>query len=868
MPLPHVSHLRSGRLAGALLMAFGVPVSLGGFFLARGAHRSEVRAAFLTVAQYRAELVSEGLHHGFETVLVLRDFMESGPVDRSAFQAFAGPVLARRPFLQALQWLPEVDPANRPALEAEARRAHPGFRFFGLDAAGNPVPLPPEATFHAVDFVAPLSGNEPALGFCARHLATREEALARALQTGSLTSSGRIRLIQETADQYGLLVMAPVPGRTGRPPGVVQGVFRAGDLVHKSLADAPPEGVVVRLIDGSAPAAESILHIEPSPLPPRQGGDSSLRLVQRFDQAGRHWIVAVTPAPGYFPVSAGARAWGVLLGGLAFFGLLAGYVQTLLTREAEVRTLVDARTRELAEEVASHRRDAEALLASEARFRHLVEVMGEGMWVLDAEGNTTFVNRRMREILGYSPEEMAGRPLTDFMFAEDFGTAERNMAQRRAGVGAQHDFRFRRKDGSEVWTIVTANPVKDESGRVVSILGMITDITERRRVEEAQLQSQKLESLGVLAGGIAHDFNNLLTAILGNINLAQLCLPRISPAWPYLENLEKSVHRATNLTRQMLAYSGRGRFVVAPMDLNQAVEEMGHLLGVSISKKVALRFQLQPGLPAMMAEASQIQQVIMNLVTNASEAIGEAEGLVAIRSGSQVYTAEDLARDFPGQALAPGTFLVLEVSDNGQGMDAETQARIFEPFFTTKFTGRGLGLSAIQGIVRGHRGGIRVYSELGKGTTFKLIFPAGADPAPDAVRPAEAEAWRGQGTLLVVDDEEEVRIIAEALLRSLGFGVILAADGQEALEVYRKAGGTISAVLMDLTMPHMDGVETFRELRRLDPDCRVVLTSGYNEQEAIHDFLGKGLAGFVQKPFQRDDLMRALRKAVEGGASA
>jgi CheY-like chemotaxis protein len=270
----------------------------------------------------------------------------------------------------------------------------------------------------------------------------------------------------------------------------------------------------------------------------------------------------------------------------------------------------------------------------------------------------------------------------------------------------------------------------------------------------------------------------------------------------------------------------------------------------------------------MMAEASQIQQGVMHLVTNASEAIGEAEGLVAIRTALQPYAAEDLARDFPGQSLAPGSFLTLEVSDNGQGMDAETQARIFEPFFTTKFTGRGLGLSAIQGIVRGHRGGIRVYSELGKGTTFKLVFPAGVGPASDVASSMEAEAWQGRGTLLVVDDEEDVRIIAEALLRSLGFEVILAADGREALEAYQKAGGTIRAVLMDLTMPHMDGVETFRELRRLDPACCVVLTSGYNEQEAIHDFLGKGLAGFVQKPFLREDLLRALRKALEGGSSA
>jgi len=849
-----------GQLFAALLLLLGLPVSLGGFFLARAAHRDQVKAEFETVARNRTDGVIDGLQHGFETVLVLKDFMvAAGPVDRARFQAFAGPMVSRRPYLQALQWLPRVDPGNRRALEAEARSAHPGFRFFEFDPSGQPRTLPPEAAFHAVDFVVPVSGNEMAFGFSAHHLATRQEALERALRTGALSASGRIRLIQETGSQFGLLVMASVPGREGRSLGVVQGVFRAGDLIEKSLASAPPEGVIVRLIDASAAPGESVLHIEPSPLPALGGETSPLRLVSSFELAGRRWTVEVMPAPGYFLPSAGWRAWGVLAGSLAFFLVLSGYVRILLARHAEIRTQVDARTRELAEETASHRKDAAALRESEARFRHLVEVMGEGMWVLDSEGRTSFVNRRMMEILGYTPEEMAGRPLTDFMFEEDFAAAARNMELRVAGVGAQHDFRFRRKDGSEVWTIVTASPVKDETGRVVSVLGMITDITERRRLEEAQLQSQKLESLGVLAGGIAHDFNNLLTAILGNINLAQLCLPPVSPAMPYLENLEKSVHRATNLTRQMLAYSGKGRFVVAPLDLNQAVEEMSHLLGVSISKKVALRFQLKEGLPAMMAEASQIQQVVMNLVTNASEAIGESEGLVAIRTGLQDYAEGDLSRDFPGQPLEPGSYLTLEVSDNGRGMDPETQARIFEPFFTTKFTGRGLGLSAIQGIVRGHRGGIRVYSEPGKGTTFKLIFPAGIEAPPPASVEEEATTWRGSGTILVVDDEDSVRAIAGALLRSLGFEVVTAVDGLDAVARYQQRTGVIRAVLLDLTMPHMDGVETFRELRRLDPECRVILTSGYNEQEAIQEFTGKGLAGFVQKPFLRRDLMRALR---------
>jgi len=252
----------------------------------------------------------------------------------------------------------------------------------------------------------------------------------------------------------------------------------------------------------------------------------------------------------------------------------------------------------------------------------------------------------------------------------------------------------------------------------------------------------------------------------------------------------------------------------------------------------------------------------MNLVTNASEAIGEAEGSVTIRTGLHHYGAQELARDFPGQAITPGDFLTLEVVDTGMGMSPEVQARIFEPFYTTKFTGRGLGLSAMQGIIRAHWGGIRVQSEVGRGSTFQVIFPAGVGLELEPEVATSEDPWQGQGTILVVDDEESVRLIAAQLLGSMGFDVVTAADGVEALDCYRRM--PIRAVLTDLTMPRMGGLETFRELRRLDPACPVVLISGYNEREAIQDFLGLGLAAFVQKPFLRADLLRAMRKALEG----
>jgi PAS domain S-box-containing protein len=849
-----------------VVLLVGIAFSLVGFFFTWHSYRRQVEAQFSAVARERAESIIHGFETGFEDVALLRTFFEaSDEVTRKDFDHFVDPILARHPYIQAFQWLPEVTPGNRAALEAEARRAHPGFRFFGKGSSGQDVEMAPEARFHAVLFVAPLQGNEVALGYSAEALPTRQEALARAIRTGALAASGRIRLIQESGNQAGMLVMVPVRGKNGRAAGVVQGVFRMGDLVRKSVALLEPRGVVLKLLDASAPEPESLLHEEPSPLPtarPRE--DEGLSMTRGFELAGRNWTVVVTSAGGSFSRAIPGLSWAALAVGLAFSGLLAGYLNALLASQANIQTQVQARTCELAVEMENHRLDAQALRESEARFRQLVEVMGEGLWGHDAHGVTTFVNRRMAEMLGYEPSEMVGQSVFNFIAEADIPQAKQSMADRRAGHGMQFDYRFRRKDGSEIWTIVTGTSVVDDEGKEVSVLGAVTDITERRRQEQSLLQSQKLESLGVLAGGIAHDFNNLLTTLLGNINLAQLCLPEVSQARVYLGTMERTVQRATDLTRQMLAYSGKGRFVVGPVDLNQVVVEMSHLLSVSISKKVALRYQLQEKLPVILAEASQIQQVVMNLVTNASESIGDADGVVAIRTGIQTYGKEDLTRDFPGQPIEPGTFLSLEVSDTGKGMSPEVQARIFEPFFTTKFTGRGLGLAAMQGILRGHRGGIRVYSEVGKGSTFKLVFPAGSGEAAAVETTSETPDWRGTGTILVVDDEEGVRLVAADLLKSMGFEVILAEDGLQALERFRKHSDRIKAVLMDLTMPHLDGVETFRELRRLDPGCRVVLTSGYNEQEAIQDFLGKGLVAFVQKPFLRRDLMAAIQKALEG----
>jgi CheY-like chemotaxis protein len=303
---------------------------------------------------------------------------------------------------------------------------------------------------------------------------------------------------------------------------------------------------------------------------------------------------------------------------------------------------------------------------------------------------------------------------------------------------------------------------------------------------------------------------------------------------------------------------------VQAVDLRELVEEMLHLLQVSISKKAVLQFHFATGLPAVEADATQLRQIIMNLIVNASEAIGDRSGVIAVITGA-VYCDASYLRDVMGAPnLQPGLYVSLEVSDSGCGIDRAALPRIFDPFYSTKFTGRGLGLAAVVGILRSHKAGIKVYTEPGKGSCFKLLFPPSTSSAqPLAPAASSTVGWKGTGTVLLADDEETVRALGRRMLEKLGFRVIDAQDGKEALAAFAEHRDEIRCVILDLTMPHLDGEACFREMRRLSPDVRVLLSSGYNEQEVISRFVGKGLAGFVQKPYTLSDLLSKLRDVLE-----
>ena len=521
----------------------------------------------------------------------------------------------------------------------------------------------------------------------------------------------------------------------------------------------------------------------------------------------------------------------------------------------------------------TERREMESRLrASEAHYRLLTEDVSDVVWKLDGECRFTYVSPADQRLRGYRADEVIGRTIFEMTTAEGAASiGEKFRLRREAELQGTRtgtltlELQQRCSDGRLIWTEMLSTPSRDPRGRITGYHGITRDITERKqaaRLEQQLLHAQKLESLGVLAGGIAHDFNNILMAVLGNAELGMMSLDAGSPVLVNLRNIEQAAARAADLTKQMLAYSGKGRFVIENLDLNGLTEKMLQQMEPNIAKGVQVKLDLDQALPPVEADATQLRQLLMNLVANGSEAIGERGGCITISTGSLECDRNDPLGVWPDENLGEGRYVYLKVADTGCGMGQETKARLFDPFFSTKFTGRGLGMSAALGIVKGHKGAIRVCSEPGQGATFTVLLPASGRPAETADRESGSDVALGSGTVLLVDDEETVRSIGSEMLKALGFTPITANDGVEAVGIFQ-GRSDIAFVILDLTMPRMGGEECFRELRRLDPKVKVIMSSGYNEQEVTAKFAGRELSGFMQKPYKLSELRDAVMMVAD-----
>ncbi|MFY9397787.1 MAG: PAS domain S-box protein [Desulfomonilia bacterium] len=556
-------------------------------------------------------------------------------------------------------------------------------------------------------------------------------------------------------------------------------------------------------------------------------------------------------------------------GGLIHLSLSAAPVKDLDGAiVAAVCVLNDITDRKLAQD---------ALRESEEKLRNIVENSTNVFYSHTPEGRLTYLSPQFEKIFGYSPRE--GKLLWMDTLTDNPANQRAIEATRQAILTGKpqptYEMELKTGSGGTIWVEVNESPVVRD-GKTVMIVGALQDITERKRAEKQRMemerrfqQAQKFESLGVMAGGIAHDFNNLLTAILGNLDLALMKPPGSPGSRAFIEQARTATMRASELTGQMLAYTGKGRFHVKTFNLSELVEEMASLLRASISKTVVLNLDMDRSIPEITADPAQIQQIIMNLIVNASEAIGNRPGIITIKTAAMHCDESCFEQSRIRRRPTPGLYVLLEVRDTGCGMDEQTLERIFDPFFTTKFTGRGLGMAAVLGIVEGHGGAIMTESEPGRGTSIRVMLPAGAPAGKAALREGghpgrDVAPGASSGTVLVVDDEGMVLELCAALVEQLGFQPLKASSGREALELFRGHAQEVSLVILDLTMPEMGGVEALHEIRRIRSDARVLVSSGYSEQETSKQFGEDQPDGFISKPFTLSGLSEKIGSVLAG----
>ncbi len=828
--------------------------------VARATQISRARARFEAAAFDARGRLGNRLRNCEELLLGVRGFAQAHEgMDRTRLRVYLNSLDLRNryPGLLGVSYGVPVAPTERVALLARLRRDHaqPGLNIkpgwgFELDAI--------------VLYAEPEDANLRVLGFNSGSSPEQGTSLLAARDTGLLQASPAMPIAQAPDAGPGLVMRLAIyqgdqmprstVARRSAFVGYVNCVFLLRELADDSLVRAAGEDIQVRLTDCTDPTLPNTF-LESSGDRPRRWwhwfGPGLLRRVEILEVNGRRWAMEFSSGPAFFQGSEVAIPWIIFLLGAQTAMLLAALVRSISLTGQRARKLAEGMTAEL------HR--------SESRLQAITRVMPDAILVLDAEGRYVEILTSDDAQLAAPPAKLLGGRVDDFLEPDLAKAVHETIRQALAERQIQAlEYSLETGKGRLRFEARVA-PMDVEIEEKPCVIWVARDVTERHAQEEALLQTQKLESLGLLAGGIAHDFNNLLAAIQGHLNLAQLVLEERGDPSGHFIRMNASIRRAADLARQLLAYSGRGAFEVELVEMNILVGEMTELLGISRSKKVELVVHLCPELPLIQGDRVQLQQVVMNLVMNASEAFDGQAGVVELVTGFEHLDDSKLSQKVLGESLQPGEYVTLLVHDQGCGMEPEVLARIFDPFFTTKPMGRGLGLSAMRGILRAHRAGIEIHSQPGKGTRIKLYFPA-SSTLDKGYEKAEEQAAPGaalSGTLLLAEDETTLREIGREMAERLGFSVVEAADGEEAWEHFRREPTRFRAVVLDLTMPRRGGLEVYALIRNQAPALPVVLCSGYSCEEIPVPRDSEEPRVFLQKPFTFRQFEAALREVLE-----
>jgi two-component system cell cycle sensor histidine kinase/response regulator CckA len=891
-----------------LVVLAGVLVSLLAFRLAwRAELRRDEAEIKRQVAVFLGTLNEQRM--GIEDVLrTLRALFYHNPgLTRGQFRDALSDLIIRTRGVQAFGWAPHVTLTNRDAFEARVRNeGFPNFQILEGDllnttnnravrASRRPEYLP-------IEFVDPAAGNQRVLGYDLLAVSALKEMLDRARDAQDVMVSASLEMPYADKVVWGVMAAVPIYRPSLRPATVeqrraeFQGCVLA-QVVFKPFMDSIAERVKgldldFIMTDTGQGAKESGRELVLYSRATRDGGKTSEDIT--LEQMRRSFHVEQ-------PIEIGGLRWTfffrrghnwshwpqlfapslILISGLLMTAMAARRLFRIRRQAVVVEGLIHQRTAQLAEansrlqDEIGERIEAENALGYERNLlRTLLDRLPDAVFLMDRSGRYIMLNDAHRRLLRLERREDAiDRPVREVGPAR-LAEALNDGWERVASTGEAElnlEFPLLVDQEPELVLNVSRLPLRQADGAVDRLAVLVRDVTPARKAEAERQefdrhlqQIQKLESLGLIAGGVAHDFNNLLTVVKGNVSLARADIPDYSPVTLCLDQIDETVVRAADLCKQMLAYAGRDRFVVRLFDLSRLAEETMDLLRLSVGKKAEVRLDLSKQLPAISGDTTQMRQILLNLAINASEALDESGGVIRISTSLLKADRKFLAETILGADLKEGTYVCLEVSDTGCGMAPETLKHIFDPFFTTKFLGRGLGLAAVLGIVRTHSGAVHVSSEPGKGTTFRLLLPAATGQAePEARLSSADESWLGEGSLLVVDDEASVRAVTAGILERKGFTVHLASDGRDGADRFAAAPDQFRAVLLDLTMPRLNGEETLREIRRLRPRIPVLLMSGFNSHEAENRFAGLGLNGFLQKPFGGDDLLQAVRAMLK-----
>lgn len=865
MTIPKL-HTRFPRFATPGIVIIGLLCSFWMFVHWRDAELRQIQIEFTRRADIRYGLVRDrafryeaGLH-----ALKVR-FEAPGAVSREEFQWIASEIRDRNLGLTSLAWVPVIPADGRDAAEASLSRvAGQRVEFSALAPNGQWSRATGQAELWGIFYLEPQP-NPP--GYRPLGLDVRTGPARAAF---AVASTAHEMVASEPFDfspsSLGCVMIWPVYDRTagagGRLAGFVTGNLSIDDFLQSFDAQHPTDTTDSLYLDQDAAAGgKRILYynhgLSSTPRaewPEEAVFRSGFVRENTFEFGGRHWRVVYKPVPGWIDRQRTNGPLGGLAVGLAITALAAVLVETMRRRNATIQTEVDKRTAELTES----RRQLGSLLQSLPGMAYRCRY--------DAELTVIYVSEGVRHLTGRSPEDFTSGRLhfRDFIHPDDLARVrDATVSALGDHRGFEIEYRVRPVDGPEKWVHSRATVVPGPGGQGDLLEGLAIDITaqkladhERILLERKLLEGQKLESLGTLAGGIAHEFNNILTGILGHASLTRLTLPADSPLLPNIDVIESSSVRAAELCRQMLAYAGKGRFVVDPVDLSVLVAKLGPLLNVSIGRKAVLRLDLAPTVPSVLADPVQLRQIVVNLVNNAAEATSDSNGTIEITTGVMAASTAYLGTCVAGAELSPGDYVFLEVRDHGVGIAAEFIPKIFDPFYTTKFAGRGLGLAAVLGIVRGHHGALHVASSPGRGSAFRLLLPV----TPTRTSPAPVAKVRPAGLVLVIDDEEAVRTVTARMLDRLGFSTRVTANGSAGLAEFCQDPDAFSLVLLDLIMPGLSGEETLAALRKVRANVPVLLISGYNEGDVLRRLASpEGRLEYLCKPFNVETLGLKVR---------